>query len=189
MPAARRARERIVRDDHDGRAVGVHAIEQIGDLLAGPRRARRSARRRAAAPADSRARGRWRPAASRRPRAATAGDARDRSGRRSRAARACATVADALADADFRLRQLHVFPGKIKRNRARFSGLFQKKLESPFSHQKQFLVNIFSKVLEPMKRPPGYENVTPISSLIFVFWFYNTAESIKTPQQTPIFGW
>ena len=35
-----------------------------------------------------------------------------------------------------------------------------------------------SKVLEPMKKPPGYENITPVPLLCF--WFY-IAESIKNP--------
>lgn len=35
-----------------------------------------------------------------------------------------------------------------------------------------------SKVLEPMKKPPGYENLTPVPLLCF--WFY-IGESIKNP--------
>ena len=61
---------RIVRDDDHRRAVGVQTIEQRDDLLArAPDRARRSARRRAAGAAGSRAHVRWPRAASLRPRA------------------------------------------------------------------------------------------------------------------------
>ena len=100
---------RVVRDDHDRRAVGVargRAAPRSDRRWRG--RARRWARRPAAAAAGWPARARWPRAASRRPRAATADGRRVRRVPRTRAVRACAARRSRVGDAGFRLRQLDV---------------------------------------------------------------------------------